>query len=100
MRSPKTRPLAWIKPERNSPVPMQSQIARWLEQLIVSGSLLAGDQLPAKAALVERLGVSRVPVLLAMDDLVSRGLVTRSHRKAPFLPPPILRHDLLSHPGF
>src|SRR5512143_3740764 len=100
MRSHKTRPLSWIRPQRNSPVPMQSQIARWLEQLIVSGSLLAGEQLPAEAVLVERLGVSRVTVRLAMDDLVSRGLVTRSHGKGSFVSPAMVRHDILSRQGF
>lgn len=100
MRSQKARPLPWIKPERNSPVPMQTQIARWLEQLIVSGRLGAGDRLPAEVALVERLGVSRVTVRLAMDDLVSRGLVTRSHGKGSFVSPAMVRHDILSEQGF
>ena len=100
MRPQQPRPFSWIKPERNSPVPMQTQIARWLEQLIVSGSLSAGEQLPAEATLVERLGVSRVTVRLAMDDLVSRGLVTRSHGKGSFVSPAMVRHDILSQQGF
>ena len=100
MRPQQTRPFSWIRPERNSPVPMQTQIARWLEQLIVSGSLRAGDRLPAEVALVERLGVSRVTVRLAMDDLVSRGLITRAHGKGSFVSPAMVRHDILSEQGF
>lgn len=100
MRPQQARPFSWIKPERNSPVPMQTQIARWLEQLIVSGSLRAGDRLPAEVALVERLGVSRVTVRLAMDDLVARGLITRSHGKGSFVSPAMVRHDILSEQGF
>ncbi len=100
MPSQQSKPLAWIVPERNSPVPLQTQIARWLEQLIVSGSLAAGDRLPAEASLVERLGVSRVTVRLAMDDLVSRGLITRSHGKGSFVSPAMVRHDILSDQGF
>lgn len=95
-----SKPLAWITPERSSPVPLQTQIARWLEQLIVSGSLGAGDRLPAEASLVERLGVSRVTVRLAMDDLVSRGLITRAHGKGSFVSTAMVRHDILSEQGF
>ena len=100
MRSQTSRALPWIKPERNSPVPLQTQIARWLEQLIVTGRLAAGDRLPAEAALVQRLGVSRVTVRLAMDDLVSRGLVTRSHGKGSFVSAAVVQHDLRSRQGF
>lgn len=100
MRPQQTRPFPWITPERNSPVPMQTQIARWLERLIVSGNLRAGDRLPAEVVLVERLGVSRVTVRLAMDDLVSRGLITRAHGKGSFVSPAMVRHDILSEQGF
>lgn len=100
MRVQTARPLPWIKPQRNSPVPMQTQIARWLEELIVSGRLAPGDRLPAEAALVERLGVSRVTLRLAMDDLVARGLVTRSHGKGSFVSASVVKHDLLSRQGF
>jgi DNA-binding GntR family transcriptional regulator len=100
MRLQTPRALPWIKPERNSPVPMQTQIVRWLEQLIVSGRLAAGDRLPAESTLVERLGVSRVTLRLAMDDLVARGLITRSHGKGSFVSSAVVQHDLLSRQGF
>jgi DNA-binding GntR family transcriptional regulator len=100
MRSHTPRALPWIKPERNSPVPMQTQIARWLEELIVSGRFAAGDRLPAESRLVERLGVSRVTLRLAMDDLVARGLITRSHGKGSFVSSAVVQHDILSRHGF
>jgi GntR family transcriptional regulator len=100
VRSPQIRPLPWIKPERNSPVSLQTQIGRWLEQLIVSGRLGPGERLPSEAALVERLGVSRVTVRLAIDDLVARDLITRSHGKGSFVSSPMVRHDILSEQGF
>jgi GntR family transcriptional regulator len=100
MRPSQPKPIAWIKPERNSPVPMQAQIARWLESLIVAGQLGPGDRLPAEAMLVERLGVSRVTVRLAVDDLVSRGLVSRSHGKGSFVSSRVVRHDLRADQSF
>ncbi len=100
MRPQTPRALPWIRPQRNSPVPMQTQIARWLEELIVSGRLGAGDRLPAESVLVERLGVSRVTLRLAMDDLVARGLVTRSHGKGSFVSAAMVQHDILSRQGF
>lgn len=100
MRPQTPRALPWIKPDRNSPVPMQAQIARWLEELIVSGRLGPGDRLPAESILVERLGVSRVTLRLAMDDLVARGLITRSHGKGSFVSSAVVQHDILSRQGF
>ena len=100
MRSSKITPLPWIKPERNSPVSLQMQIVRWLEQLIGSGRLGPGERLPSEAALVERLGVSRVTVRLAIDDLVARDLITRSQGKGSFVSSPMVRHDILSEQGF
>ena len=70
MASRPQKSLPWIRPERNSPVSLQAQIAQWLEQLIVSGRLGPGDRLPSEAALGERLGVSRVTLRLAIDDLL------------------------------
>lgn len=100
MRSPKARPLPWIRPQRHSVVPMQAQIVEWLEQLIGAGRLGAGDRLPSEATLVERLGVSRVTVRLAIDDLVARGLVARAHGKGSFVTSPVVRHDILSDHAF
>jgi DNA-binding GntR family transcriptional regulator len=92
--------LPWIRPERNSPVSLQVQIARWLEQLIVSGRLAPGDRLPSEAVLVERLGVSRVTLRLAIDDLVARGFISRAQGKGSFVSSsPVVRHDLLSEQG-
>ncbi|CAN5901053.1 GntR family transcriptional regulator [soil metagenome] len=100
VRSSQARPLPWIKPERNSPVSMQAQIAGWLEQLVVSGRLGPGERLPSEATLVERLGVSRVTVRLAIDELVSRNFVTRSQGKGSFVSSPMVRHDILSQQVF
>jgi DNA-binding GntR family transcriptional regulator len=100
MKSTRPQALPWIRPERNSPLSMQAQIARWLETLIVKGRLAAGEQLPAETVLVEKLGVSRVTLRCAIDELVARGLVSRSHGKGSFVAPARVQHDLRSEQGF
>ena len=37
MPSPQSRPLAWITPERNSPVPLQTQIAFMRRKMVGAG---------------------------------------------------------------
>ena len=100
MGSRQSKALPWIRPERNSPVSMQAQIAQWLEQLIGSARLGAGDRLPSEATLVQRLGVSRVTVRLAIDDLASRGFVARAQGKGSFVTSPVVQHDILSDQAF
>ena len=92
--------LPWIELERNGPVPLQAQIVRWTESLILSRQLGPGDRLPPEAIFVMRLGVSRVTVRLAFDELVARGLVARSHGRGSFVAAFVVRHDLLSEQGF
>ena len=100
MRQAASDALDWIKPDRDSAQSMQLQIAQWLQSLIETGRLSAGDRLPAETVLVERLGVSRVTVRLAIDDLVARGLITRSHGRGSFVSNTAVKHDLLSERGF
>jgi GntR family transcriptional regulator len=100
MPSASLETLPWIIPERNSALSMQAQIARWLETLIVKGRLAAGERLPAETVLVEKLGVSRVTLRGAIDGLVARGLVSRSHGKGSFVAPARVQYDLRSEHGF
>jgi GntR family transcriptional regulator len=93
------RSFPWIKPQRISPVSLQAQIARWLERLIVAGRLKPGERLPSEAVLVERLGVSRVTLRLATDELVARGFIVRAHGRGSFVSSPVVRHDILSAQG-
>lgn len=97
-RTKKTLP--WIKLERSGPLSMQAQIVQWLETLITKGKLTAGDQLPPEPILMENLGVSRVTLRLAIDELVARSLVSRAHGKGCFVAPAMVQHDLNSEHGF
>jgi GntR family transcriptional regulator len=92
--------MPWIRLERDGPHPLQAQIVRWIESMIVSGALAPRARLPSEATLVERLGVSRVTVRLAFDDLVARGLVSRSHGRGSFVAASLVQHDLRSDQAF
>ena len=50
------------------------------EQLILSGTLTAGHQLPSERALAQQLGVSRPVVHDGLVELTARGLVTTRPR--------------------
>lgn len=50
------------------------------EQLILSGKLQVGEQLPSERDLAARLGVSRPVVHEGLIDLAAKGLVSRSNR--------------------
>lgn len=90
----------WIRPDRSAAQSMQEQISGWLRRTIASGIVKNGERLPSEAVLMERLGVSRVTVRLAVDDLVTSGLLTRSHGRGTFVAGPPVRHDLSSEQGF
>lgn len=59
--------------------PLYQQIYALLREQIVSGAVPANSRLPAEQELTERLGVSRITVKRAMNELATSGLVRR-HR--------------------
>jgi GntR family transcriptional regulator/MocR family aminotransferase len=67
--------------ERHGGEPLAMQIARQLEVAIDRGHVRPGVRLPSSRSLARALGVSRNTVLIAYDELTSRGLV-RSRRGA------------------
>lgn len=54
---------------------LYEQVARQLQELIMTGALKPGDRLPPERELVEQLGVSRVVIREAMKTLEGRGLL-------------------------
>jgi GntR family transcriptional regulator/MocR family aminotransferase len=61
--------------DRNSPVPLYQQIERFLRDQIRAGLLTPDARLPATRTLASSLGVSRVTVANAYDDLEAEGLL-------------------------
>jgi GntR family transcriptional regulator / MocR family aminotransferase len=67
--------------ERQGAVPLFQQIARAIASDIRRGRLRPGDPLPGTRTIARALGVQRLTVVSAFDDLVAEGwLVTRAAR--------------------
>ena len=78
MSAAKTRPLQTTATldlgiERDDAEPFQSQIARQVRQLVLSGRLKPGAKLPSSRALSEQLGVARATVVDAYEQLLGEG---------------------------
>jgi DNA-binding transcriptional regulator YhcF (GntR family) len=56
--------------------PLPLQIVRQLQQAIDAGRVIQGTQLPSTRSLARSLGVSRNTVLVAYEELASRGIVS------------------------
>ena len=62
---------------RDAHTPLYHQLRQYLREMIVSGQLHDGQQLPREEELAKRLGISRVTVRLALAELAEEGLVVR-----------------------
>ena len=65
--------LPLIAVDRKSPKPLHKQIYEAYRSAIVGRGLRAGQQLPSTRALASELGVSRIPVLNAYEQLLAEG---------------------------
>jgi GntR family transcriptional regulator/MocR family aminotransferase len=61
--------------DRRSHMPLYTQIAARVRQLIEQGTLKIGDRLPANRTLAASLGVNRSTVATAYDELLADGLI-------------------------
>lgn len=61
----------------NSPLPLYYQIFENLSRRIHAGELPNGYKLPSEMNLASRLGVSRITIKRALNELASSGLVSR-----------------------
>ena len=67
------------------PIPLYSQIQRFLRDQISVGALPPGAALPTEAELCDRFGVSRITVGKALNGLVANGLVVRQRGRGTFV---------------
>jgi GntR family transcriptional regulator/MocR family aminotransferase len=67
--------LQSIEIDRASSRPISSQLSAALRQLVLGGSLRAGERLPASRTLASDLGIARTTVIESFEQLASEGLV-------------------------
>lgn len=73
---------------RSSSVPLHARISQLLVDLIESGELADGEQLPPERYLAELFNVSLAPVRQAILDTVSKGMLVRSRGQGTFVRTP------------
>lgn len=69
----------------SSITPLYQQVKQYLEQLISTGDLSPGDQLPSERELEEKFGVSRITVRRALQEMVNEEKISRIPGKGSFL---------------
>ncbi len=70
---------------KSSRIPYYLQIEDWIRHQIESGALRPGDSLPSEALLCQQLGVSRIVVRQALNNLTNEGLLVRQRAKGTFV---------------
>jgi len=55
--------------------PLYRQLTDWFRQAILDGRLKAGQRLPSTRGLAKELGISRIPVLSAYEQLLAEGFL-------------------------
>ena len=74
MRTPASPPLlAHLPVDRASDVPLHRQIYEGFRKAILSGMLRPGERVPSTRSLAGELGMSRLPVLTAYEQLLHEG---------------------------
>lgn len=74
--------------QRHSSIPYYRQIEDWIRQRIRSGELRPGDALENEIALAQSLGVSRITVRQALDNLAKQGYLIRKRALGTFVAEP------------
>ena len=70
---------------RDIPTPLIQQVREGLRDKIRRGAWREGQRIPSERELAESLGISRLTVRLALNDLVSEGLLQRQQGKGTFI---------------
>ena len=73
---------------KHSPVPLYQQIASDLVARIDGSELKSGDRIPSERELAESMQVSRTTARLAIDELVSSGIIYREQGRGTYVAEP------------
>lgn len=77
--------LSSIAIDRNSPIPLYSQLKNIMLDLIKDGSFHEGDLLPTERELGQYFQVSRITVRRAIDELARDGYLTKFQGKGTYV---------------
>jgi len=76
-----------IRLDPSAPTPLYLQLKAALEERIRTGALSPGQALPSERKLAEELGISRLTVRRALDELVAGGVLTRKQGSGTYVTP-------------
>src|SRR5215211_9049864 len=86
--------------QKDSSVPIYSQVERIVMDMIDSGKLSPGQRAPSEREIAETLGISRMTARAAMSSLVADGYLYSVPGKGTFVSNPKMRQDLLELTSF
>lgn len=86
--------------EKDSSVPIYSQVERMVLDMISGGTLAPGQRAPSERKLADQLGISRMTVRVALANLSSDGYLYSVPGKGTFVSNPKMRQDLLELTSF
>jgi GntR family transcriptional regulator len=96
----KVRPFGSGDVQKDSSIPIYSQVERIVMDMIDSGRLSAGQRTPSEREIAETLGISRMTARAAMSNLVADGYLYSVPGKGTFVSNPKMRQDLLELTSF
>ncbi|MEU8245975.1 PLP-dependent aminotransferase family protein [Nonomuraea sp. NPDC048916] len=70
---------------RRSAVPLSTQLAGWLREAMLAGTLAPGERLPSSRGLAAQLGVSRTVITEAFQQLYAEGWLEGRHGSGTFV---------------
>jgi GntR family transcriptional regulator / MocR family aminotransferase len=91
--------IAAIALVKDDPAPLHIQLAAELKRLILKRILPSGARLPASRPLAEELGVSRVTVVSAVNELIAEGYAEGRRGSGVFVASDLPEQTLLSAPS-
>ncbi|WPC18290.1 GntR family transcriptional regulator [Pediococcus inopinatus] len=83
-----------IKIDKNSMIPIYTQITNGIRDMLDNGELQNGDQIESEKQLCARLDVSRGTVRKGLDVLIKEGRITKIHGKGTFVTNPDVEYPL------
>jgi GntR family transcriptional regulator len=86
--------------QKDSSVPIYSQVERIVMDMIDSGRLSPGQRAPSERQIADTLGISRMTARAAMSSLVADGYLYSVPGKGTFVANPKMRQDLLELTSF